>query len=80
MTKITLFVFGNGSSAALVNDDGDVIDLCQGKSITAKAACKKAAARLRVLAYRFECLANEDTPYRESVQNKINKIKVEVPE
>jgi len=79
MTKITLFVLGNGSSAALVNDDGDVVDIAQGRSMSARSACMKAAERLRLLAYRFDCLAHEDAPYQESVQNKINKIKVGVP-
>jgi len=80
MTKIILFVLGNGSSAALVNDDGDVVDIVSGRSISARSACKKAAKRLRLLAYQFECLANEDTPYQESVQKRINKIKELIPE
>ena len=70
---------GRGSSAEIESNHGyNSILVVDGRNYSAKKACLLAAKRLRVLAARFELLAQEREPYNFKVHSKINRCHIDL--
>lgn len=66
----------NGCWAVLESHDCDSYEsmtIAGSRNTTIGTACRNAAKRLRLMAHRFEALANEKDPYQRVTQTKINK-------
>ena len=71
--NVSLSIYnGNGSCASIESKDDHSFRLAEGYSLSAKAACRKAAKDLRDAAARFDLLADEKDPYHRLTHQKIN--------